>query len=129
MLLIAKTNWQANETKKCSIVPKAACLCQPEALNLDLPEVQVKHRHNDLFLEQTEDVNLPPLAGACKITELSSAHTIATSVYMHHPLAWIPAAPYQICSKAAMAQQASTLQKRCRECSYEAIAAVDAALT
>ena len=48
------------------MVPRAACLCQPEALNLDLPEVQVKHRHNDLFLEQTEDMNLPTLAGACK---------------------------------------------------------------
>ena len=51
------------------MVPRAACLCQPEALNLDLPEVQVKHRHNDLFLEQTEDMDLPTLAGACKSTD------------------------------------------------------------
>ena len=51
------------------MVLRAACLCQPEALNLDLPEVQVKHWHNDLFLEQTEDMNLPTLAGACKNTD------------------------------------------------------------
>jgi len=56
-------------------------------LNLDLPEVQVKHWHNDLFLEQAEDVNLSTLAGACKSNEMSSAHTIATSAYMHHPCA------------------------------------------
>ena len=104
MLLIANTSWQAyaardlklndkifgqdlscqkgfawhhqNFQYDCSMMPRA-CLCQPEALNLDLPEVQVKHWHNDLFLKQTEDMNFSTLAGACKSTEMSSTHIIA----------------------------------------------------
>ncbi len=88
--------------------PKTACLCQPEALNLDLPEVQVKHWHNNLFLEQAEDMNLPTLTRACKSTEMSFAHTITPSVYMHELLAWKPATPYQICIQATITQQART---------------------
>lgn len=42
-----------------------AYLCQPEPLHLNLPEVQVKHGHNDLFLEQTEDMHFASLARTC----------------------------------------------------------------
>ena len=36
-------------------------------------------------------MNFPTLAGACKSTEMSSAHPSVMSVYMHHSLAWIAA--------------------------------------
>ena len=118
------------------MVRRAACLCQPEALNLDLPEMQVKHRHNDLFLEQTKDVNLPTLAGACKSTEMSFTqlqrlHTCITRLhgYLQHHIGSGTAIKHIAIWHSNLAQQASTLLKKCAERSDEAIAAIDAAIT
>jgi len=64
------------------VTATGACLCEPEALDLDLPKVQVKHRHNDLLLEQAKDMHRASLASACRGTSMHHQLHHASDFYL-----------------------------------------------